>query len=495
MKRLCLCLLCLGGFLFAAPATCPAEQAPVIRSIAVRGQTRTREEVLRRELLFGVGERLDSGRVAETARNLRGLLFLGRADIRVRVEGGAADIQVEVEDLYTRAVTPLLSGRPGELSYGVAALDYNFLGRGQTAEVTLAHDAVTGNRGEVAYGNPRLFGSRHALDAGLQVGSEGHDARLTVSRPFYRLSARWAYAVSFQDLGQRQRRYASQALVELYTEQTRSAGLYLSRSWGDAVKVRPELRLTLSDRRFTPEPGYPSAPADRRRVAPALGVTVWRPRYETARFLFDLGRTEDLQTGSWLSVRQGVSLRGLGSDRDFGFLQAQVVPTWRPWDRGYVFALGLLRTSCGRRGYFNLFAIAGLSVYARVGEAHSLAVRGQWEAVSRSEEGAQLLLGLEEGLRGYPIRRFDGTRRALFNIEARPTYFRHRVFVLAGAFFLDGGAAWTPGRTAPAWSAAAGAGLRLGLSRVYNSPILRADLGYGFRDRAWQLGLGLGQYF
>jgi hypothetical protein len=495
VKRLLLCLSSLGGVLLVAPAACPAEQAPVIRSIAVQGNARTREEVLRRELLFGVGEPLDSGRVAETARNLRGLPFLGRADIRVRAEGGAADVLIEVEDLYARAVTPLLSGRPGELSYGVAALDYNLLGRGQTAEVTLAHDAVTGNRGEVVYGNPRLFGSRHALEAGLQVGSEGHDARLTVSRPFYRLSARWAYAVSFQDLGQRQRRYAGQALVEFYAEQARSAGLYLSRSWGDAVKVRPELRLTLSDRRFTPGPGYPGVPADRRRVLPALGVTVWRPRYETARFLFDLGRTEDVQTGGWLSVRHGVSLRGLGSDRGFGFLQAQVVPAWRPWGRGYAFALGLLRASYGRRGYFNLFAVAGLSVYARVGEAHSLAIRGQWGAVSRSEEGAQLLLGLEEGLRGYPARRFDGTRRALFNLEARPTYLRRRAFVLAGAFFLDGGAAWTPGRTAPAWSAAAGTGLRLGLSRVYNSPILRADLGYGFRDRAWQLGLGLGQYF
>lgn len=474
---------------------CPAEQAPVIRSIAVQGHARTREGVIRRELLFAVGERLDSGRVAETARNLRGLSFLGRADIRVRAEGGAADVLIEVEDLYARAVSPLLSGRPGELSYGVAALDYNFLGRGQTAEVTLEHDAVSGNRGEVAYGHPRLLGSRNALDAGLQVGAEGHDARLTVFRPFYRLSARWAYAVSVRDLEQRHRRYAEQVLTELYTEEARSAALSLSRSFGSAVKRRPELRLTLSDRRFAPAAGYPSGPADRRRVLPALGLTVWRPRYETAHFLFDLGRTEDVQTGSWVSVRHGVSLRGLGSDRNFGFFQAQLAPAFRPWDRGYVFASGFLRASYGRGGAFNLYTAATLSVYVRVGEVHSLAARLQGEAISRSEEGEQLLLGLDEGLRGYLPRRFDGTRRALFNLEARPTYYRHRVFVLAGAFFLDGGAAWTPGRTSPAWGASAGTGLRLGLSRVYNSPILRADLGYGFRDRAWQLGLGLGQYF
>ena len=56
-------------------------ETPIIRIIAVEGQTRTREAIIRRELLFSEGESLDSTLVAESARNLRRLFFLGQVDI------------------------------------------------------------------------------------------------------------------------------------------------------------------------------------------------------------------------------------------------------------------------------------------------------------------------------------------------------------------------------------------------------------------------------
>ena len=113
----------------------PPPAPPLIRSITIEGNVRTRTEVIHRELLFSQGEPLDSSLVAETERNLRRLLYLGKAEIRILEANGAADVTVEVEDLYSRAFSPRISGEPGELSYGLIALDYNLLGRGQTAEV------------------------------------------------------------------------------------------------------------------------------------------------------------------------------------------------------------------------------------------------------------------------------------------------------------------------------------------------------------------------
>ena len=114
--------------------------------------------------------------------------------------------------------------------------------------------------------------------------------------------------------------------------------------------------------------------------------------------------------------------------------------------------------------------------------------------VSRTEDRTQLLLGPEQGLRGYVLRRFEGTRRYVVNVEGRVTLVRRPTFTAAAVAFVDGGRAWTsgsPGR--PVW--AVGLGGRVGLSRVYGAPVMRADLGYGFEDRAWVLFVGLGQYF
>ena len=40
----------------------------------------------------------------------------------------SVDVTVSVRDLYARAVAPLLSGEPDELSYGAVAMDYNLFG-------------------------------------------------------------------------------------------------------------------------------------------------------------------------------------------------------------------------------------------------------------------------------------------------------------------------------------------------------------------------------
>lgn len=487
------------GLLILAPSSGSAQQtgsdAPLIRQITIEGNTRTRTEIIRRELLFSPGTPLDTTLVAETARNLRQLFFLAGVDIQTRIEDGEADVRVTVTDLYARALSPILSGETGELSYGLTGLDYNFLGRGQVVQLTLEHDAVTGNRVTTYYEASRLWGSRQALTANLGVGEEGHDLQATLSRPLYRLSSRWGYGASFFSQENTVRLYAAQAITARYTDRTDGGSSWLTRSFGARVKYRPGVRLDITDRRFAPQQGFTYAPANRRRVLPSVGFTIWRPKYERAQYIQYLGRTEDLQVGSWISTRAGVSRRNLGSDRNFTFFQTQLAPRFKPYGNGYAF-VSLFFSGRREDGDFtNLYAQAELVTYAQIRRIHTMALRVRWDGISRPEDATQLLLGAEQGLRGYAPRRFDGTRRFLVNLEARPTWRRHDAFVLGGAFFIDGGAAWTPGRTSPSFSMAAGVGGRLGFTRVYNNPILRADLSYGFQDRAWQLWVGLGQYF
>lgn len=472
--------------------------APVIGRIDIDGHSRTRELVIRRELLFVQGDTLDAQALSESARNLRRLLFIGRADIRTQVAApGTLNVHVRVEDLYARALSPLFDGDLDEISYGGVAVDYNLFGMGRLARVSAYDDARSGRRITVRGHEPRLLGSR--LRVATQVGwaDEGHVLSASVAQPFYALSARWAFGLSLASQASRTRLYSGGSLAALYENRTTSAGLWLVRSYGRQIKWRPGLSLSVSDRSFSARNGFTYAPADRRRVLPSLTLTIWRPRYVTERFLRYLGPTEDLQTGSWFALRAGTSASILGSDRSYTFTSVTIAPRRRLREGWYLFSsaqLSLRRRAGG--DLENVIASSSAHLLGRfaVGARRSaLAARLRYDTLHRPEDtGSQYLLGGDSGLRGYPLRRFDGSRRLLANIELRPLFVHRAAWALGGAAFIDLGGAWD---RRVSLHTSAGAGLRLGLPRIYDTPILRLDLARGVKSGIWQLSFGLGQPF
>ncbi len=448
-----------------------------------------------RELLFGPGDRLSASVVDETARNLRALLFLGEIDVRTtRVDADTVDVTVSVRDLHSRAVTPLLSGEPDELSYGIVGLDYNLLGSGQVLQLTGRHDAVTGNGGEIFYRAPRWLGSRSGITGVVGFGGEGYDLSIRLARPFYRLAERWSYGVSASGSRSLVRLYSGQTETERYQADRFDTIARVTGSWGDRVKIRPGVQMSFAYRRFDPEAGFSYAPEDRRRSTALATLTIWRPVYEHVRYYRSLGRVEDVQTGSWAQIWIGGADAAIGSDRSYGVLGARIVPRLAVGKGRYLFASFGFSGRVSGGGLWQRHASAEAFGHWKIEETHAVAIRGRADAVSRTEDRTQLLLGPEQGLRGYALRRFAGTRRYVVNVEGRVTLVRRPTFTAGAVGFVDGGRAWSRGSAKRAvW--AAGFGGRLGLSRVYGAPVMRADLGYGFEDRAWVLFVGLGQYF
>lgn len=485
----------LAILLLSAGHAYAADDLPRIHRIVIHGLERTDEQVIRRELLFATGDVLDSTRVAETERNLRRLLFIGEVQIRLFDRPEGVEVTVSVEDLYSRTFSPLISGQIDELSFGAVALDYNFRGRGQRLRLGFEDRAISGPWAELLFAEPRLNGSRRTLVAQLAAGAEGHAHALTFSRPFATLAARRAYGLSLFSQQAMQRLYSEGQLKTRYQDALDGGRIWLARSYGEQTKVRPSVQLQVSHRRFTASTSDGYAPSDRTRIVPSIGLLAWRPRYKRTRYMRDLGPLEDLQTGSWLSLRWGFAHRALGSDRTFSFYQAQLAPRLEPTKRSY--AELTLSTSAyrGEGKFYNLFASASATAYLRLGVAHSLALRTAWETLHRSEDADQLLLGLARGLRGYAPRRYDGTRRVLFNIEARPTLVRRPWYTLASAAFVDCGAAWTPDSKRANMVCSPGLGIRLGWPKVYNTPVLRGDIAYGLKEGSYELSVGLGQYF
>jgi hypothetical protein len=312
---LCLALLVLSPGLVLSEGDNGSRQGSLtISRIVVSGNTRTRSAAIRRELLFEVGDRLDTSLVLETERALRRMLYLGRSDIsvgRTLEDTTLAEVLIEVDDLYSRALSPRLSGQLNELSYELVALDYNLLGRGQTLQVSMVHNAVTGNGASLFYQVPNLGDARHRFSADLGVAEEGHDLGLSFTRPFYALSSRWSYGAAASSREAITRLYSDNGLVARYRAQVEAASLWLTRSSAGEIKVRPGFRLSMSDRQFTSTRDFAYNPSDRRRVLPRFSLIVWKPRYERGRFVNMLGRVEDRQLGRCQCRRfpQGAGLR------------------------------------------------------------------------------------------------------------------------------------------------------------------------------------------
>ncbi|MFA6111763.1 MAG: hypothetical protein WDA75_23625, partial [Candidatus Latescibacterota bacterium] len=451
-------------------------------------------EVIRREVLLVPGDSLDLARLAENERNLRRLLFLGEPRIAVLPTDDGVELRVEVIDLYARALAPLVSGELDALGYGATAMDYNLLGTGQQVRLTAQHDPVTGNRYELGHYLPRLGRGPLAITNSLAVGDEGHDALAEVAHPFRTLEDRQAWGLQVSSHEESQRLYAAGEQSGRYRDRLDNAAAWFTGSWGDRLKIRPTLRLSLSNRRFDEATPGTVLPHDRRRFLPAVGLTLWQPRYRQTRFVHALGPLEDLQTGSWAAVLGGVSARTLGSDRTFAFLQAHLSPR-AAVGRGYALASLYASGRWSEAGLYHLFLQAEGLAYLRFGAAHSLALRLRADALHRPEDEAQLLLGLDQGLRGYAPRQFDGTRRLLATAEARPTLYRGSRWVLAGALFAEAGSAWTPGQTKAEGHGTCGAGVRVGLPQVYHTPVLRGDLAWPWGRRELQVSVGIGQWF
>ena len=486
-------------------------QYPVrVGAITICGLERTRRAVVQQELLFARGDTVDSAAVEESARNLRRLLFLADATIRLtRLVGAAGDsagrgapaavrAEVRVRELYSRALSPLAAGDLDEPSYGATALDYNLFGAGQIGRLTAYRDAVSGNSASLLYRVPRAAGSRLGVETHLGWAEEGHRFQVGVDQLFHTLASRWSFAVEAADVEETHRLYgAGGQLAARYRERRLAAGLRATGSFGSHTKVRPGVGLDIRDQQFDPELGLAYAPDDRRRVVPSVRLVLWRPRYARARFVHALGRLEDLQTGSWLALRLGASHRALGSDRTYPFASLVLAPRLQPrlGSATYAFLHLSVSSRYAGGGHENLVVVAQALVYGQRRHRHTAAVRLRAEALSNPEDEAQFLLGVSAGLRGHRPRSQNGTRRLIANLELRPLLWRHAQLTVAGAGFVDAGTAWTPGQTRADLRAGAGLGVRVGLPQVYATPVLRLDLARGIPDGVTQIAFGTGHYF
>jgi hypothetical protein len=501
--------------------------------LANKAHARTREGVIRRELLFGEGDCYRPELLEDSERILRAASFIADADVfAVRQGDGTHHVIVETRDEWSTRLEPQFESGDEMSLTGLELREDNLMGRGQRVSAYLKE-----YQGERIYGaafaTRQLF--RTQLDGELSIARTpvGVSVGQKLAWPFRGESGRWAFRQAFEH---QERNFeflvpdVAGARLErrLFPEERTSFDV------GTVLRLGRRGNLTLFGVALTGEwTNYPReslTPDDDPPVPSSGGKPLTDERVvgldsvSTVRVVFLVGQrnvyfdrrraldavrgNEDVRLGVEVELGVGRSIQALSSDDDlalnFGFtaagdLPANVLAGMRmvvEGKRDFGARAGAVewRDVFGQLDGWAYWRPTPTSRHTVVG---ALRATGGWETTVPF----QLTLGYRAGLRGYPRNVYAGERRVVGTVEHRAYlgWPYPRLFDLGSALFVDAGKSWAGdnafGESSPL-EVSAGFGLRLafppGSRQTY-----RLDFAFpvapNVRFGAFQVSFGIGQ--
>ncbi|OON67496.1 hypothetical protein B0919_18475 [Hymenobacter sp. CRA2] len=418
----------------------------------------TARRKIRKLLLFRPGEELQPQALSETERLLRQTNFILDARVVVNERTStkdSVDIKVITKDVFS------LSGglQIRDVGAGLLTLrDKNFLARG--------HDFR--NRFDYGRSDPQgwLYDGSYTVPLRNYLTAQVHyrnqwqleEASASLARGFVSVNTRYAYALAVSQNRQGiQLNYPPEGEIPDYTPlHFRVADAWLGRSfrlrsydlgYENPARVILAGRAVRTDFQVRPDRTYGNSTTG----LLSLGYSV--RHYYKDRYLFGFGRTEDVPTGSLLTMTGGYDFND-GGNRPY--LASRIALAGFNTLRGYLYVSGeygrFLRNGHWDQGAFTGELLAFTRLY------HT----GNWQwrhflwnrsliGIGRPPDALTLSIAGERGLRGFhDDGTLRGTSRFVLNYEANvftPVSFLG--FRLAGIAFLD--AAWlsTNGRPSP----------------------------------------------
>jgi hypothetical protein len=492
---------------------------------------RTRDWVIRRELLFQPGDCLDPFLVEESERLLRGYSFLSDVEIRSRAEvDGGQLVEVDTRDDWSTRVD-VRFGSSLKLE-GLRLTEENVLGSGQSLGVFFVGRDVQREYG-ASYYTPQLLGTR--WDLRLEAGKTrpGSFVRQEVAYPYVGEVSHWAGRQSFV----REDRYFDYITADDPELRAGHILLPVREKLFDVALVRrigqPGNMALLGAALTYQELAYPGEPlvAPEGRYAdrfPADDSTraLLRPhaqqldnirafllvghrtvQWETRRGLNSMRGNEDVRLGAETGLAIGRSLSALENDDDlfgtislYGGVGAGDALFFM---RARVDSRRDLNAPVGVSEWEDVYAEGELLAYLkpRRYSRHTLVARAAGLGAWHTRTPFQLTLGGDRALRGYDPERFPGGRRLVLNLEDR-VYFGwplRGVMDVGGTVFGDAGRIWkgdVPFGFSSDWRASAGLGLRVSFPAGGRS-VYRVDIAWpieqGTRLGDFRLMMSLGE--
>jgi len=530
--RLTICIMLLA--LTASAAAEPVStQRAVIRTITVEvddvfdGQKgslyrtlnalkiNTRESVVRRELLFSEGEQYNQFRLDESARFLRALPFFRKVTITPKFEGEFVDILVKVQDQWT--LIPQVSigfgGGGNTDKQTVGLLEKNLFGFGKRAEVIYGNDE---GRNTVAalWDDFRFLNTDNRLFLSGYSRSDGWQTDGLFGSPFRSLVQEdaWGTAWDFSDTVGRLFNRGDERYI--YRRQHNEAAAKYTKAYGEPSQRlnRVSIGYSYSADQFTQADASdyedvdldPNAVSndlaqladDREFSGPLVGIDMIQADYISLNYVDRFEIVQDFNLGSEYSAQAQLAPKALGSSDNTFLVTASARRGLRLGEREFMRAeIGAstrLNTDGaentyirGQEKYFNVLGPQFL--FGHYVGRHTIAAAFSLEFGDRFDRDRQLLLGADEGLRGYEGRTFEGDKKFLVNLEDRFHLIEDvlELMSIGGAVFTDiGGASYDAvGELLQnQLYTNVGVGLRLAFTRSSGGGIVRIDLAFPLRE-------------
>jgi outer membrane protein assembly factor BamA len=507
-----------------------------IGTITLSGNTKTRDNVILRELLFEKGDVYIEADKKESERILRQKRYIGAAKIEPKwdAELESVTIHVTVTELFsiTGALDPGINNQSG---YFLAQVrEANIFGSGQAGQIRYERISEIGEKTRgiftFKYRMPRLVDSHWNLDSEYVQEREGDSWRVLLERPQYTLKSRWSTNFSVSESINHVRWYENGKETDTFERTRHRTTGNILRYFGDRHHQN-YIGLWVNSHRtsyLSIESIAKSDAAPLNRNIKRVGVTLGRKNvgFHQTRFLKGMGGDEDFLSGSQFNTTFGYASPLFGSERTEYYASLGLNGGWVSQNRFFGTALIEFATSFTNqiersvlqarsalfyRDVFNTGDIYRVDTGFRENGLFDFQQTFVAQFKTEMQFGwrgeSQVVLGAVNGLRGYGLRQFNGEKMMVLSIESRTlcggdffrkindgltkvaTFFakpfiKDRIvdlgLVLSVTAFTDIGYIWDSYRTFDIKEVkpSVGFGLRSSVSQVSDAGIFRIELAF-----------------
>ena len=466
----------------------PGESKSLFR-LADRAHVDTRASVIEAQLLFRSGDPFSRRVCDETERNLRALRFIKEPEIRViGYHDGLVDLEVITHEVWTTNPGVSFGRAGGSNSTGFELEELNVFGFGKQLAFDYQDD-VDRSSYTLSWRDPNVVGSRWRSAIELTDSDDGEGQDLLFEKPFYSLDSRWSAGLEFDHDDSVQGVYRLGREVDEYQQDAQLEDVRIG--WSRGLQAGWTRRWTAGLRHDEAQfseasrgTAFASLPDDRSLTYPYLRMERIQDDFETAYNLDQIARTEDLYFGMRYGIELGWAATAWGSDRNAALLRAEASRGFRLGEGRSLFVDGKLASRFEEGFPHDALFSGGLRYYRQTSLQSTFFASLAADVGHELDADHELVLGGDNGLRGYPLRYQTGSGRAIMTLEQR-FYTRYSLWKLAdigGAVFFDMGQTWGESAFGPTENLGLlkdiGFGLRLGNSRSGLGNVIHLDVAF-----------------
>lgn len=409
--------------------------------------TVTRDSVLTDDLLFHVGGPLVQADLAETERLLRSRRYIREAEVRIShycADNNSVIVNVSTWDNWSLLPTLDFSSSGGRSKSALGFEEDNLLGSGNRLNLEYKRDSERSGVGFV-FVSPNMFGSFWNSTAAFSKNSDGNNYKLSLNRPFYRLSSPWALGFDVDRLSEDVTEYDAGEQYNSFRRQRNHAkaefGYRLNAQSHNIHRVKLGIESE-NVKFFANDDTLLDHPTDRNLTGVWLEYEGIQADYRKLFNIHSFNRTEDFNFGWQLNARIGTYSKALGADDDVLFWQLTTAKNWQLAP--------------------DLYLLADLSWLQRQFEQPQYLLSTHWQLVKQLNEynsvvgkltldkgknlfrDEPLYIGGDEQLRAYPEFFQSGESRAMLTAEYRryTDWSLWQLLDVAFAGYIDAGKVW-----------------------------------------------------